>query len=73
MVILLQKTNVDGASTLSGSNMNLMGVGAANNFLVKTTVILAIAFAVVLIVIDNNISKTNQKRLVETEEKIEMQ
>ncbi len=73
MVILLQKTNVDGASTLSGSNMNLMGVGAANNFLVKTTVILAIAFAVVLIVIANNISKTNQKRLVETEEKIEMQ
>lgn len=72
MVILLQKTSVDGAHTLSGSNMNLIGVGAANNFLLQTTVVLAIIFAVVLISTGNIISQTNQKRL-KSDEKIEMQ
>jgi preprotein translocase subunit SecG len=44
IAILLQKTSADGITSLSGSNMNVVGAGSASNFISKATVFLVIVF-----------------------------
>lgn len=61
--ILLQKTSVDSTSTLSGSNAGLFGINAAYNFLVRTTIILAVIFAINSLLIANYFSNLNKKRV----------
>lgn len=52
-VVMLQKTSVDGVSTLSGSNMGLMNIASTNAFLVKTTYALATIFILNSILLAN--------------------
>ncbi|MFO1129900.1 MAG: preprotein translocase subunit SecG [Rickettsiales bacterium] len=74
LVILLQKTSSDGVSTLSGSNMGLVGINTANQFLVKTTIILAIVFAINLLLTANYFSNLNKKNnLLETPPAVKME
>lgn len=73
-VILIQKTNADGVSTLSGSNMGLVGINSANQFLIKTTIVLALIFALNLLIIANYFANINKKNnLMEKPPIIEMQ
>lgn len=63
LVIMLQRTNVDGVGTLVGNNMGLMNVVSANSFLAKTTRILAAAFILNSLLLANISSHYNKKRI----------
>ena len=51
--ILLQKTSVDGVSTLSGNNMSLVSTKSVNIFLTRTTITLAVLFFINSIILAN--------------------
>ena len=52
-VILLQRTSVDGVSSLAGSNAGLMSGQSVDTFLTRTTAILATLFLANSIVLAN--------------------
>lgn len=63
--ILLQKTSVDGVSTLSGNNMSLVSTKSVNIFLTRTTIVLAIMFFINSIILANyavSVGEQNAKK-----------
>ena len=75
IAILLQKTSVDGVASLGGgSNMNVVGVASAANFISKATVLLVVVFMSNALVLANLSSKKESaisKKFQELESKTE--
>jgi preprotein translocase subunit SecG len=70
--ILLQKTSVDGVSTLSGNNMSLVSTKSVNTFLTRTTITLAVLFFINSIILANyavSVGEYNTKKQNYTNEK----